>query len=102
MATLDPDALVRSYSGTRAVGGPRAARRAYVPAGTCAYCGASFDPARTEELGYRHCTMRSCVAKWRQEQAQAEGLHLVLVPKVGFTWTRDDRDLRTGKSSGRS
>lgn len=64
----------------------------------CSICGGPNDPER-EEIGYTHCTTKSCIATWRNRRIQEKGLTLVAAHKQGLMWVSKDTDVV--KNNGR-
>lgn len=60
----------------------------------CSICGGPNTPER-EEIGYTHCTIKSCVATWRNRRIQEQGLVLVNPHKQGLTWVSKSNDVVT-------
>lgn len=60
----------------------------------CSICGGPNSEER-EAIGYTHCTIKSCVATWRNRRIQEKGLTLVLAHKQGLMWVTKDSDAVT-------
>lgn len=61
---------------------------------TCTICGGPNRPER-EEIGYTHCTTKSCVATWRNRRIKEKGLTLINPHKQGLTWVHVNNDVVT-------